>query len=133
MEPTGARTAEPRASAGAHAADKEVHVCVERAGRPRLISDPLDVTHTTLHGRGIANEIASMTPKALLDEILRLPVEERLRLVEDIWDSIAATPAAVPVPEWHKAELDRRLNEPEPGPSLTWEEVRDKLRGRGSG
>ena len=69
-----------------------------------------------------------MTPKALLDEILRLPIDERLRLVEDVWDSIAATPEAVPVPDWHKAELDRRLANPDPGPSLTWEEVRAKLR-----
>jgi putative addiction module component (TIGR02574 family) len=68
-----------------------------------------------------------MTPKALLEEILRLPVDERLQLVEDIWDSIAATPEAVPVPEWHKAELDRRLDHPEPGPSLSWDEVRAKL------
>ena len=74
-----------------------------------------------------------MTPKALLDEILRLPVGERLQLLEDIWDSIAATPDAVPVPDWHKAELDRRLDNPEPGPSLSWDEVRAKLRGPGSG
>ncbi len=70
-----------------------------------------------------------MTPKALLEEILRLPVEERLQLVEDIWDSIAATPETVPVPDWHKAELDRRLDNPEPGPSLSWDDVRAKLRG----
>lgn len=69
-----------------------------------------------------------MTPKALLDEILRLPVNERLQLVGDVWDSIAATPESVPVPEWHKAELDRRLANPDPGPSLTWDEVRAKLR-----
>jgi putative addiction module component (TIGR02574 family) len=69
-----------------------------------------------------------MTPTALLHEILRLPLDERLRLVEDVWDSIAATPDAVPVPDWHKSELDRRLANPDPGPSLTWEEVRAKLR-----
>lgn len=69
-----------------------------------------------------------MTPNALLDEILRLPMDERLRLVEDIWDSIAATPEAVPMPEWHKTELERRLANPEPGPGLSWEEVRAKLR-----
>ena len=70
-----------------------------------------------------------MTPKALLEKILRLPVDERLQLVEDIWDSIAATPEDVPVPDWHKAELDRRLDEPEPGPNLSWDEVRAKLHG----
>jgi putative addiction module component (TIGR02574 family) len=69
-----------------------------------------------------------MTPKALMDEILRLPINERLQLVEDVWDSIAATPEAVPIPEWHKAELDRRLANPDPGPSLSWEEVRARLR-----
>lgn len=63
-----------------------------------------------------------------MDEILRLPVEERLKLVQDIWDSIAATPEDVPVPEWHKHELDRRLDNPAPGPNLTWDEVRGKLR-----
>ena len=35
-----------------------------------------------------------MTPKAILTEILQLPLDERLKLVEDIWDSIAATPSA---------------------------------------
>ena len=69
-----------------------------------------------------------MTPNALLDQILRLPIDERLRLVEDVWDSIAATPESVPVPDWHRAELDRRLANPDPGPSLTWDEVRAKLR-----
>ena len=69
-----------------------------------------------------------MTPKALLDEILRLPASERLQLVEEIWDSLVATPEDVPVPDWHKAELDRRLDNPEPGPGLSWDEVRAKFR-----
>ncbi len=69
-----------------------------------------------------------MTSKILLDQILRLPVEERIELVEHVWDSIAATPEAVPVPEWHRAELDRRLDHPEPGPSLSWDEVRRRIR-----
>lgn len=72
-----------------------------------------------------------MTPKALLDEILRLPVDERLQLVEQVWDSIAATPDAVPVPEWHKAELDRRLDRPSQEASLTEDEVRARLRKEG--
>lgn len=67
-----------------------------------------------------------MTPKALLEEILRLPPDERLKLVEDIWDSIAADPSQVPVPEWHKAELDRRLAESDPE-LLSWEEVQARL------
>jgi putative addiction module component (TIGR02574 family) len=83
---------------------------------------------SNLAARRFLPQIAFMTPKALLDQILRLPLEERLQLVEEIWDSIAAKPADVPVPDWHKAELDRRLDGPEPGPGLTWDEVRAKLR-----
>jgi putative addiction module component (TIGR02574 family) len=69
-----------------------------------------------------------MIPKKLLDEILKLPPAERLELVEEVWDSLAASPDSVPVPEWHKAELDRILDHPLPEPSLTWEEVQAKLR-----
>jgi len=49
-----------------------------------------------------------MTPNALLDEILRLPPDQRLKLVEDVWDSLAASPDEVGVPQWHRDELDRR-------------------------
>jgi putative addiction module component (TIGR02574 family) len=67
-----------------------------------------------------------MTPKALLDEILRLPVEERLNLLEQVWDSVAADPAKVPVPEWHLEELDRRLAEPNPE-RLSWNELKSRF------
>jgi putative addiction module component (TIGR02574 family) len=53
-----------------------------------------------------------MTSSALLQEILRLPADQRLKLVEDIWDSIAASPDSVPVQDWHRVELDRRLADP---------------------
>ena len=39
-----------------------------------------------------------------------LTPDERLQLVEDLWDSLAVgTPEAVPVPEWHAREVERRL------------------------
>ena len=44
-------------------------------------------------------------------EILKLPVEERLRLLELIWESIAAEPAAVPLGDAHRAVIDERLAE----------------------
>jgi putative addiction module component (TIGR02574 family) len=66
-----------------------------------------------------------------LDDILRLPLEERLDLVERIWDSIAADQAALPLSEEHRRELDRRLDEPESGPSITWEELQKRLREQG--
>jgi putative addiction module component (TIGR02574 family) len=49
-------------------------------------------------------------------EILRLPVEERLRLVELIWESIATDPAGVPLGDAHRALIDERLAEHERNP-----------------
>jgi len=70
-----------------------------------------------------------MTPKTLRDQILQLSPNQRLELVEEIWDSL--TPDQVPVPEWHKAELDQRLDHPAPGARKSWDEVRKTLRDRG--
>lgn len=39
-----------------------------------------------------------------------LPIGERIRLVEDIWDSIAADQTALPMTDEQRAELDRRLD-----------------------
>ena len=68
--------------------------------------------------------------RELVTEILALPVAERVRLVEAIWDSIAAVPEALPLTQWQKDELDRRLAEfeadPDSGASL--EEVFARIR-----
>jgi putative addiction module component (TIGR02574 family) len=62
-------------------------------------------------------------------EILKLPVEERLEIVDAIWNSIAASSDALPVTEAQKQELDRRLEEhrTNPGAVRSWEQVRDSL------
>ena len=39
-----------------------------------------------------------------------LPVEQRMRLVEDLWDSIAADQSVLPLTDSQRAELDRRLD-----------------------
>ena len=51
-----------------------------------------------------------------LAEILKLPVEERLRLVELIWESLAADPSGVPLGDAHRAVIDERLAEHERNP-----------------
>lgn len=63
-------------------------------------------------------------------EILELPVQERIRLVEIIWESIAAIPEAVEVTPEIKAELDKRLKEFEANPEAgySWEQVKTHLR-----
>jgi putative addiction module component (TIGR02574 family) len=62
-------------------------------------------------------------------QILELPVAERIRLVELIWESVAAVPEAVPVSDELKAELDRRLSDFEANPEAgsPWEEVRERI------
>jgi putative addiction module component (TIGR02574 family) len=66
--------------------------------------------------------------KALLQELLELTPDERLELVEQLWDSIAPEDMP-PLTEAQKKELDRRLAEHEKDPSRasTWEEVRSRL------
>ena len=40
-----------------------------------------------------------------------LPIETKLKLVEDLWDSIAADQKKIPLTPEQKTELDARLNE----------------------
>ncbi len=63
-------------------------------------------------------------------DILELSVAERIQMVEDIWDSIAAVPEAVPLNEDQKKELDRRLEayHQNPDAGSPWVEVRERLR-----
>lgn len=64
--------------------------------------------------------------------IFDLSPTEKLQLVEDIWDDLAATPEAVPIHDWQKQELARRkanlLSNPASG--LSWEEVKRRVRSR---
>lgn len=69
-----------------------------------------------------------MNPTAT--SIFDLSPSEKLQLVEDLWDDLAATPDAVPVYGWQKQELARRkanlLKNPASG--ITWEEVKRRVR-----
>lgn len=64
-----------------------------------------------------------------VNDLLELPVSERLQLVEDLWDSIAEVPEAIELSEEQRAELDRRLeayhDDPESG--SPWNEVKERI------
>jgi len=64
--------------------------------------------------------------------IFDLSPSEKLQLVEDLWDDLAATPEAIPVHDWQKEELARRrtnlINHPASG--LTWKEVERRVQSR---
>ena len=62
-------------------------------------------------------------------EVLALPVAERLRLVETIWDSIAEVPEALQLTKAQEAELDRRLdaNRKDATAGSPWLEVKARI------
>lgn len=61
--------------------------------------------------------------------IERLSIAERLRLVEDLWDSIAAD---TPLTDAQRTELERRLADHETYPDdvVSWEEVQSSITAR---
>jgi putative addiction module component (TIGR02574 family) len=64
-----------------------------------------------------------------LPEISRLSTPEKILLIEDLWDSIAADAASVPVLPSHLAELDRRMQRHKASPDalLTLEELQARI------
>ena len=58
-----------------------------------------------------------------------LSFEERMLLVEEIWDSIAAEAESLEIPQSHKDELDRRLaaHDTDPGAGSSWDDVKTRL------
>lgn len=70
---------------------------------------------------------------SLLPNIDGLSVEERLKLIEDLWESLRATPGALPLIDEQRAELDRRLDDLEAdatSPGIPWLDVLRSIRER---
>ncbi|MFN0278849.1 MAG: addiction module protein [Pyrinomonadaceae bacterium] len=67
----------------------------------------------------------------LVAEIMEMSVSDRLRIVEDIWDSIASDAKDLKISEELKSELDRRLEayESDPDAGVTWDELDTRLAG----
>jgi putative addiction module component (TIGR02574 family) len=57
----------------------------------------------------------------------RLAVEDRLDLVGQVWDSIAADSVALPLTDAQRIELERRVTDHEQNPDdvVSWDEIRD--------
>ena len=58
-----------------------------------------------------------------------LSVDEKIDYLQSLWDRIAATPEAVPVPDWHREIIDERLKDLEANPEAgdSWEAVHERL------
>ncbi len=75
-----------------------------------------------------------MTTNALRQELFKLTAAERLELVEELWESIAAEAErdadVLPLTDAQKEELDRRIvaHRADPSRVVPWQEVRKELR-----
>ncbi len=70
-----------------------------------------------------------LVKKISLSDLLELPVSERLRLVHDLWDSIAELPEALQLTDEQKSELDKRLEQHRlnPDAAIPWDEVKKNI------
>lgn len=66
--------------------------------------------------------------KTLINELSQLNKNEKLLLVEALWDSIASDPEEVEVPDHHKSILEQRLQtlEEDKENGASWKEIRQK-------
>jgi len=64
--------------------------------------------------------------------VFDLSPAEKLQLVEDLWDDLAANPQDVPLHDWQLEELARRKANLAGNPSsgLSWDEVKQRIRAR---
>jgi len=60
----------------------------------------------------------------------QMSLDDRMRLLEEIWDSIAVNPDAMPLTEAQQKDLQARLDAHKDNPKAgsTWEEVKTRLR-----
>jgi putative addiction module component (TIGR02574 family) len=64
-----------------------------------------------------------------MDSIKQLSVAERVRLVQDIWETLQPTAEELPLTEEQRQLIDRRLEEHrrDPGTAIPWEQVKARI------
>jgi hypothetical protein len=65
-------------------------------------------------------------------EIRKLPLSEKLDLLESVWSELSSDPDAVDVPQWHKYILDERQRGMEQGSIkvIDWDLAKEQIRHR---
>jgi len=83
--------------------------------------------------RGVEARRICRMDAALLKAIASLPRDERIALVEAVWDGLVANEEAPSVTDAQARELDARLDAMARAPdaTLAWDEVRARLAQRG--
>jgi len=64
-------------------------------------------------------------------EIERMTLEEKLRIMEALWDDLCRREETVPVPQWHKNVLDERQRAIADGKArfIDWETAKKRIGG----
>ena len=62
-------------------------------------------------------------------EIERMTLEEKLRVMEALWDDLCRREETVPVPQWHKDVLDERQRAIAKGKArfIDWETAKKRI------
>ena len=70
-----------------------------------------------------------MSTESLLNEVRKLSVKDRIRFVEEVWNSIGAEEGDFPLTAEQREEFDRRLAdfESDPAAGKPWEQVKAQL------
>jgi len=63
-----------------------------------------------------------------ITEIRQLPLNEKLQIMEAIWEDLRSRAEDVPVPQWHKELLDSPLAAVEAGREevLEWDDIKGR-------
>jgi len=66
----------------------------------------------------------------VLEQAMRLSVEDKLDLISALWKSVSGHPESIPVPDWQLEELEQRIEAQRKNPQAgqTWDEVKREIR-----
>ena len=70
-----------------------------------------------------------MSAESLIEEARKMPVAERIRIAEELWDSLSDDQLNFPVTAEQRDELESRLADYEAHPEAgsSWEDVRARI------
>jgi len=97
----------------------------------RVISEPTRQCSTFEKITRIV-KVYNMDFGTTLSTVRGMNMHDRLKLVQAIWDEIAADQAALELTEAQKCELDRRIADDDANPNegIPWEVIREEARAR---
>ncbi len=89
---------------------------------------PVEEVREEAGGKYKESDVHTIMGSHNLKEILTLSKDERLELMEVIWDSLNEEMQDSEIPDWHKEILDERLKKIEKGEARfkDWDEIKKK-------